>query len=495
MMDPMNRQDPSGRAQQPPATRLTGAARVPWNGEVNDRMAIKTTNPATGDTLRTFEAFSDQEIEARIARAATAYHSYRKTTFGQRADWMHAAAGILEAKAEDIAALMTLEMGKTLKAANAEVAKCAAGARFYAENAERFLADEPADPESVSAARAYTRWQPLGPVLAIMPWNFPLWQVVRFAAPALMAGNVGLLKHASNVPQTALRLQDVFLEAGFPQDVFQTLLIDAEAIEKVLTDTRVVAATLTGSEHAGRSTSRPSPWRRCVPSRWLRHCPFYPSDVVDHRFLFVFVVGIGLLRSRRLDGADAEPFEALAGRIVIPSYEGALLDPATRATQKYDHLYRRLIAWLEHRFDPEPHAPWPRHYQHFGASIAMTTRTYRSIWRLRTRRCFEDIAFNQAWIRHDVRLHHSNKVRVLTSARLTGRARLGLSRELSGWQVRGRKGLRVKVECREFLEYLFTARSRLRNLWSEYQQTRQLCTHVVRDLSRDTGISLAQLVD
>lgn len=218
-------------------------------------MAITTTNPSTGETLRTFEALTDGEIDARIARAAAAFHSYRKTTFAQRAEWMHAAAGILEAKTEDIAELVTLEMGKTLKAAKAEIAKCAAGARFYAENADRFLADEPADPESVSAAKAYTHWQPLGPVLAIMPWNFPLWQVIRFAAPALMAGNVGLLKHASNVPQTALRLQDVFLEAGFPQDVFQTLLIGSDAIEKVLTDTRVVAATLTGSEGAGRSVA------------------------------------------------------------------------------------------------------------------------------------------------------------------------------------------------------------------------------------------------
>ena len=218
-------------------------------------MPITTTNPVTGETLRTFDALSDQEIEARIARAAAAFRGYRKTTFAQRAEWMHAAAGSLEAKADDIAALVTLEMGKTLKAANAEVLKCAAGARFYAENAERFLADELIDPESVSAAAAYTHWQPLGPVLAIMPWNFPLWQVVRFAAPALMAGNVALLKHASNVPQTALRLQNVFLEAGFPADVFQTLLIGSDAIEKVLTDSRVVAATLTGSERAGRSVA------------------------------------------------------------------------------------------------------------------------------------------------------------------------------------------------------------------------------------------------
>jgi succinate-semialdehyde dehydrogenase/glutarate-semialdehyde dehydrogenase len=218
-------------------------------------MAIATTNPATGETLRTFEPLNDDEIEERIAKAAETFHTYRRTTFAQRAEWMRAAADIFTAKAGDIAALMTTEMGKTLKAARAEVDKCAAGARFYAVNAERFLADEPADPESVSASKAYTHWQPLGPVLAIMPWNFPLWQVVRFAAPALMAGNVGLLKHSSNVPQTALMLQDVFLQAGFPEGAFQTLLIGSDVIKKVLTDRRVVAATLTGSEPAGRSVA------------------------------------------------------------------------------------------------------------------------------------------------------------------------------------------------------------------------------------------------
>jgi succinate-semialdehyde dehydrogenase/glutarate-semialdehyde dehydrogenase len=218
-------------------------------------MAIATINPTTGETVSTFQPFGDEEIEDRIARAAGAFTSYRKTTFAQRAEWMNAAADILDAQAGDIAALMTLEMGKPRKQATAEVTKCAAGMRFYADNAERFLTDQAVDPEAVSASRAYVRWQPLGPVLAIMPWNFPLWQVIRFAAPALMAGNVGLLKHASNVPKTALRLQDVFLDAGFPPDAFQTLLIGSDAIEKVLTDPRVTAVTLTGSESAGRSVA------------------------------------------------------------------------------------------------------------------------------------------------------------------------------------------------------------------------------------------------
>jgi succinate-semialdehyde dehydrogenase/glutarate-semialdehyde dehydrogenase len=218
-------------------------------------MAIATINPATGETVRTFEPLGDDEVEQRISRAATTFEDLRRTTFAQRADWMRAAADILDDEAEDIAALMTLEMGKTLAAAKAEVGKCAKGARFYAENAARFLADEPADAAAVSASRAYVRWQPLGIVLAVMPWNFPLWQVVRFAAPALMAGNVGLLKHASNVPQTALRLEEIFLRAGFPEGAFQALLIPSGAIEKVLSDGRVAAATLTGSEGAGRSVA------------------------------------------------------------------------------------------------------------------------------------------------------------------------------------------------------------------------------------------------
>src|SRR6185436_19280716 len=155
-------------------------------------MAITTTNPATGETVRTFDALGDRQIAERIAKAAETFSSYRVTSFRQRAEWLRSAADLLDEQAADIAELMTLEMGKTVKAAKAEVTKCAVAARFYADNAERFLADEPADAEAVSASAAYTRWQPLGPVLAIMPWNFPFWQVVRFAAPALMAGNVGL---------------------------------------------------------------------------------------------------------------------------------------------------------------------------------------------------------------------------------------------------------------------------------------------------------------
>jgi succinate-semialdehyde dehydrogenase/glutarate-semialdehyde dehydrogenase len=218
-------------------------------------MAIATVNPTTGETLKTFEPLGDAEIRDRIARAATAFASYRRTTFDERAGWMRAAAVVLDAEIEQLAQLMTTEMGKTVKAARAEVAKCASGCRFYAEHAAGFLADEPADAAAIKAVQAYARYQPLGPVLAVMPWNFPLWQAMRFAAPALMAGNVGLLKHASNVPQTALYLEEVFRRAGFPADVFQTLLVGSDKVELILADDRVVAATLTGSAPAGRSVA------------------------------------------------------------------------------------------------------------------------------------------------------------------------------------------------------------------------------------------------
>jgi len=219
-------------------------------------MAIATTNPATGEVLRTFEPLSAEEIEAKLARAAATAATYRRTTFAERAAWMHAAAELLEAEAGDIAAVMTTEMGKTRKSAVGEAMKCAKGMRFYAEHAEGMLADEPlADPSAVGASRAFARYQPLGVVLAVMPWNFPLWQVVRFAAPALMAGNVGLLKHASNVPQCALYLEDLYRRAGFPDGCFQTLLIGAGAVEGVLRDPRVAAATVTGSEPAGQSVA------------------------------------------------------------------------------------------------------------------------------------------------------------------------------------------------------------------------------------------------
>ncbi|MDP9397708.1 MAG: NADP-dependent succinic semialdehyde dehydrogenase [Actinomycetota bacterium] len=221
-------------------------------------MAIATVNPATGETLKTFEALPAEELDARIARAAETFRSYRRTPLAQRARWLHAAADLLDKEVDDIARTMTTEMGKTVNASRAEVQKCAKGFRFYADNGERFLADEPADAGAVGALRAYTRYQPIGPILAIMPWNFPLWQVVRFAAPALMAGNVGLLKHASNVPQTALYLQDVLLRAGFPEGAFTTLLIGSGQVEDVLTDPRIVAATLTGSEGAGVAVGQTS---------------------------------------------------------------------------------------------------------------------------------------------------------------------------------------------------------------------------------------------
>jgi succinate-semialdehyde dehydrogenase/glutarate-semialdehyde dehydrogenase len=218
-------------------------------------VAISTTNPATGEVLKTFDPMPPEQIDRALARAVDGYAALRGTSFAQRAGWMTAAAGILDAERDAIAAMMTTEMGKTLAAARAEVAKCATACRYYAAHAEGYLADEPADAGAVKARRAYTIYQPIGPVLAVMPWNFPLWQAMRFAAPALMAGNVGLLKHASNVPQTALFMAELFARAGFPDGAFQTLLIGSDQVERVLTDRRVRAATLTGSEAAGRAVA------------------------------------------------------------------------------------------------------------------------------------------------------------------------------------------------------------------------------------------------
>jgi succinate-semialdehyde dehydrogenase / glutarate-semialdehyde dehydrogenase len=218
-------------------------------------MAIATVNPATGEVVKTFDEVSEADVERCLAAAAAAAASYRLTSFDDRAGWMRRAAEILDDERDQIAAMMTTEMGKTLTAAKQEVAKCATACRYYAEHAAGFLADEPADAAAVGAGRAYVKYQPLGPVLAIMPWNFPLWQAMRFAAPALMAGNVGLLKHASNVPQTALFMQDLFARAGFPDGTFQTLLVGSKRVEAILRDKRVVAATLTGSGPAGQSVA------------------------------------------------------------------------------------------------------------------------------------------------------------------------------------------------------------------------------------------------
>ena len=218
-------------------------------------MAIATINPATGETVKTYGEMSEEDVERCLAAAAAAHAGYRLTSFEERAGWMRQAADILDAEQGQIAAMMTTEMGKTLAAAKQEVAKCAATCRYYAEHAAGFLADEPADAEAVGASRAYVTFQSLGPVLAIMPWNFPLWQAMRFAVPGLMAGNVGLLKHASNVPQTALFMQDLFARAGFPPGTFQTLLVGSARVEAILRDRRVTAATLTGSGPAGQSVA------------------------------------------------------------------------------------------------------------------------------------------------------------------------------------------------------------------------------------------------
>src|SRR3954464_5277937 len=218
-------------------------------------MAIATINPASGETLKTYEPLTDEALEERIARAARAWQSYRLTSVEDRVGWLRAAADVLDEDTDQVAELMVTEMGKPLAAAKAEVGKCAKALRYYADKAPAYLEPVRADAAAVGAEDAYVVHQPIGVVLAIMPWNFPLWQAMRFAAPALMAGNVGLLKHASNVPQTALYLEELFRKAGFPEDVFQTLLIGSGAIEKVLRDDRVAAATLTGSAPAGQSVA------------------------------------------------------------------------------------------------------------------------------------------------------------------------------------------------------------------------------------------------
>jgi succinate-semialdehyde dehydrogenase / glutarate-semialdehyde dehydrogenase len=212
-------------------------------------MAISTVNPATGEEVRSFEELSDEQVEQKIQLAAETFREYRKTPFSERSRMMLRAAEILEEEAEEFGRIMTTEMGKTLAAATAEANKCARGCRFYAENAERFLADEEIELEG---ARAFVRYQPVGPILAVMPWNFPFWQVFRHAAPALMAGNVVLLKHASNVPQCALAVEDILRRAGFPEGAFQTLLVGSGKVAAIIDDPRVRAATLTGSEGAGR---------------------------------------------------------------------------------------------------------------------------------------------------------------------------------------------------------------------------------------------------
>ena len=213
-------------------------------------MPIATINPATGETLRTFDPLTDTELDDRIAHAAQTFRTYRRTRLAERAAWLLRAAEILEAEQSALGRLMTTEMGKLVKAGGEEAVKCAWGCRFYAEQAPRMLADTPAQS---TATTSFVRYQPLGPILAVMPWNFPFWQVFRLAAPALMAGNVVLLKHASNVPQCALAIEDIIRRAGFPDGSFQALLIPPGQVQRILDDPRVAAVSLTGSEQAGRT--------------------------------------------------------------------------------------------------------------------------------------------------------------------------------------------------------------------------------------------------
>src|ERR1043165_7232605 len=215
-------------------------------------MPIASIHPTTGETLKTSDALSAKQISEKLQLAADTFRSYRRTPFAERTRMMLRAAEILETRKNEFAKVMTTEMGKPLKAAVSEAEKCASVCRYYAETAHEHLADKVVE---TNARKSYVRFQPLGPVLAVMPWNFPFWQVFRFAAPALMAGNVGLLKHASNVPKCALAIEEIFRDAGFPAGAFQTLLIGANEVEGILNDARVVAATLTGSEPAGRSVA------------------------------------------------------------------------------------------------------------------------------------------------------------------------------------------------------------------------------------------------
>jgi succinate-semialdehyde dehydrogenase/glutarate-semialdehyde dehydrogenase len=216
------------------------------------KQVFSSISPLTGEVLREFQQHSDQEVESKLGLAAETYSGFHRLKFAERAEMMSRAAAILEQEKKSLGRLMTEEMGKTFVSAVQEAEKCAFGCRFYAQNAESFLAIEAAHS---NATQTSVRYQPLGVVLAVMPWNFPFWQVFRFAAPALMAGNVALLKHASNVPQCALAIEDVFRRAGFPEGVFQTLLIDSRRVSALIADPRIAAVTLTGSVGAGSSVA------------------------------------------------------------------------------------------------------------------------------------------------------------------------------------------------------------------------------------------------
>ncbi len=243
-------------------------------------MPIASINPATGEKLKEFKPHDDSHIEKTLRQATAAFGKHRREPFPRRALLMTAVASLLEQEKQELARTITLEMGKLFGDSVAEIEKCSRGCRYYAENAERFLEDEPAQ---TTARRSYVHYEPMGPVLAIMPWNFPFWQVFRFAAPALMAGNVGILKHAANVPQCALAIEQVFCRAGFDEGAFQTLLIEAEQAEKVIVDPRIKAVTLTGSERAGSIVSS-NTGQSCIAAK-----RFFVADSIYDKFLDQFV--------------------------------------------------------------------------------------------------------------------------------------------------------------------------------------------------------------
>ena len=215
-------------------------------------MPIRSLNPATAELLRTFEPLSEEALRARIELASASVPVLAQVPLEHRALCMKKLAGLLEHESDELAVIMTTEMGKTLSASRLEIAKCVTCCRYYAQRAADILADEHVETENQSS---FVRYEPLGVVLAVMPWNFPLWQVFRFLAPALMAGNVSLLKHASNVPQCSLAIEALVRRAGFPRGSHQSLLIEARQVESVLADERIAAVTLTGSESAGRAVA------------------------------------------------------------------------------------------------------------------------------------------------------------------------------------------------------------------------------------------------
>lgn len=222
-------------------------------------MSMKVTNPVTGEVVAEYPLDTPEQVEAKLSLAQGAHEKLKRMSFAERSKLMHAAADLLEAEVGETAAMVTREMGKPIAQSRAEVLKCAKNLRYYADHAEAMLAGSSLeDPSRVGASEAGSVWQPLGVVLAVMPWNYPLWQVMRFAAPALMAGNTGVLKHASNVPESALYLHKLFTRAGFPEGAFGTLMIGASDVAKVIDDWRIRATTLTGSEPAGRAVAERS---------------------------------------------------------------------------------------------------------------------------------------------------------------------------------------------------------------------------------------------